>query len=101
MFHLSQGETVAKAVPQPATNTVCRVSLCSIFEEDCTDIFPCRWAAMDPETIQAAKKIVNRRGKGDVEGVEARLASLEGKLDGLHAVLEDLTKLLSKSKLLK
>ena len=56
---------------------------------------------MDPETIQAAKKIVNRRGKGDVEGVEARLAALEGKLDGLHAVLEDLTKLLSKSKLLK
>ena len=56
---------------------------------------------MDPETIQAAKKIVNSRGKGDVEGVEARLAALEGKLDGLHAVLEDLTKLLSKSKLLK
>merc|ERR1712222_312364 len=23
------------------------------------------WAAMDPETIQAAKKIVNKRGKGD------------------------------------
>ena len=56
---------------------------------------------MDPETIQAAKKIVNRRGKGEAEGVEARLAALEGKLDGLHAVLGDLTKLLSKSKLLK
>ena len=56
---------------------------------------------MDPETIQAAKKIVNRRGKGGGEGVEARLAALEGKLDGLHAVIEDLTKLLTKSKLLK
>ena len=69
--------------------------------EDCTDSFPCRWAAMDPETIQAAKKIVNRRGKGEAEGVEARLAALEGKLDGLHAVIGDLTKLLSKSTLLK
>ena len=97
----SQGETIAKAVPQPATSTVCRVRFCHIFDEDCTELFPCRWAAMDPETIQAAKKIVNRRGKGDVEGVEGRLAALEGKLDGLHAVLEDLTKLLSKSKLLK
>ena len=56
---------------------------------------------MDPETIQAAKKIVSGRGKGDVDGVEARLAVVEGKLDGIQAVLEDLTKLLSKSKVLK
>merc|ERR1719192_2335825 len=59
------------------------------------------WAAMDPETIQAAKRIVNKRGKGDKDGVEGRLAALECKLDGVQAALQDLTKMLSKSKLMK
>ena len=62
---------------------------------------PPRWAAMDPETIQAAKRIVNKRGKGDKDGVEGRLAALECKLDGVQAALQDLTKMLSKSKLMK
>ena len=56
---------------------------------------------MDPETIQAAKRIVNKRGKGDEGGVEGRLAALECKLDGVQAALQDLTKMLSKSKLMK
>ena len=56
---------------------------------------------MDPETIQAAKRIVNKRGKGDKDGVEGRLAALECKLDGVQAAHQDLTKMLSKSKLMK
>ena len=105
MFQLmfsSQGETVSKAVSQPPTHTMCSwVSLRRKKSRKKKQSNCSRWAAMDPETIQAAKKIVNKRGKGDEDSVEGRLAALECKLDGVQAALQDLTKMLSKSKLMK